>query len=189
MKVRDHIADDLRRRPTDPDRLGEAVARGRQTVAKIRELADEEPSELHLSDLGRQVSRLADHLLLADECDEALALKEEAVGIWRRLGRDKARFLAELDAAETRFELGRSQEALAELDRLVEQAGEPEFEVYRDFALVLRGRCRARTGDTAGGLADLQEALELRRQRGSQRQIDHTQRLRELVASHSSDGA
>ncbi|MFP4600826.1 MAG: hypothetical protein ACLFVJ_21430 [Persicimonas sp.] len=189
MKIRDHIADDLRRRPADLDRLGEALVQGRRTVAKMRALVEDEPSELNRSDLGRQASRLADHLLLADECDEALALKEEAVGIWRRLGRDKARFLAELDAAEIRFELGRRDEALADLDSLVAQSAKPAFQVYRDFALALRGRCRARTDDTAGGRADLQEALELRRERGNQRQIDHTKRLLELVASQPPDRA
>jgi tetratricopeptide (TPR) repeat protein len=181
MQIKSHIADDLRRRATSPKKLAAALPKERKTVETMRELALDDPSELNVSHLGREASRLADHLLLADELDEALRLKEEAIGVWRKLDRPKARFLAELDAAEIVFELGRHDEALDELDRLVEASEDEAFGVYRDFALELRARCLARCARVDDARADLDEALALRRERGNARQIEQTERLVALV--------
>lgn len=182
MQIKSHIADDLRRRADSPETLADALPKERKTVAKMRELALEDPSELNVSHLGREASRLADHLLLAEELDEALRLKEEAIGVWRKLDRPKAIYLAELDAAEIVFELGRHDEALAEIDRLVEMSAAESFGVYRDFALELRARCLARCERAKEACEDLDEALELRRERGNARQIEETERLRKLIA-------
>ncbi len=183
MQIRSYIADDLRRKPTSTKKLAMALVQQRKTADKMRQLALEEPSELNVSHLGRELSRLADHLLLAEKPARALPLKEEAVDIWHELGRDKAGFLAELDAAEIVFELGRHDAALEELDRLVERSEDEPFGVYRDFALELRARCLARCGRADEALADLEAALELRRARGNERQIEETERLLELVGA------
>jgi tetratricopeptide (TPR) repeat protein len=183
MQIKTYISDDLRRQPASTKKLAVALQKERESVAMMRRLAQDEPSELNLSHLGRELSRLADHLLLADSPDEALPLKVEAVDIWRELGRDKAVFLAELDAAEIVFELGRCDEALAELDRLVESSRTEALAVYRDFVLELRGRCLARAGQVGLAREDLEEAMELRCERGNARQIEETERLLELIAA------
>ena len=183
MQIKSHIADDLRRRPGSNKKLAVALDEERETVEKMRELAKDDPSELNLSHLGRELSRLADHLLLADQPVEALRLKQEAVDIWQRLGRDKAAYLAELGAAEMVFEAGRRDEALTELDRLVELSDEAMYQVYRDFALELRARCLAQVGRRAEAREELEAVLELRCERGNERQIEQTKRLLRLVAA------
>ncbi len=181
MQITIHIADDLRRRADHPKRLIEAVDQEQRTVRKMRQLAAHEPTEANLSHLGRELSRLADHHMLADEAEAALPLKDEAVEIWEKLGRPKAVFLAELDAAEITFELGRHDQALDQLHRLVTRSGDDPLAVYRDFALELRARCLARMGRTEQARADLKQALAIRNARGNARQIAHTERLLALV--------
>lgn len=181
MQIKSHIADDLRRRADDPDQLAVALDKQPATVTKMRMLVDEDPSELNVSHLGRELSRWADHLLLADRPAEALAHKEEAADIWRRLGRDKAAFLADLDTAEITFELGRPDDALAELDALVARSADEPYTVYRDFALELRARCLARLGRDEAAMADMQQALSLRQERGNAGQIAETERLLQLL--------
>jgi tetratricopeptide (TPR) repeat protein len=191
MQIKSYIDDDLRRRPTSPKKLAVALEQEREAVDKMRRLAQDDPSELNSSHLGRELSRLADHLLLAERPDEALPLKEEAVDIWRELGRDKAVFLAELDATEMVFEmasdlvsdLARREQAVEELDRLVEASELEALEVYRDFALEVRARCLARLGEIERARDDLDETLELRRSRGNARQIEQTERLIGLIAA------
>lgn len=181
MHVKTHFDSDLRRRADDPDILRQALAKEPVTVEAMRRLVAEDPSELNLSHLGREASRLADHLLLAGKPDEALPLKEEAVEIWRRLGRRKAEFLARLRAAEIVFELGRREQALEALGELLGEAQAPPVDIYRDFVLEARGRLLARRGMPEEARRDLQKALELRRERGSQKQVEETEQLLEAL--------
>ena len=181
MRISTSFDEQLREQALCADPLEEAIASGRDDLATLREKLRKSPNELDRTRLARVLNRLSDHLRLADQLDDALAYSDEAIEIWRSFGRERAAYLAQLRRAKILFRSSRGTEGLSEANALVEQADAPPFEIYRDFALQLRGRIHAGEHDFGAAVADLEEALEIRRRRGRQRLVERTERLLELV--------
>jgi len=181
MRLETHFDDQLRERADAEDRLRKAIAEQRADLETLRDRLADETEQLDRTRLGRTLNRLADHLRLAGDCKEARRLCDEAIAIWRDLGRRRAVFLARLRRADIETTRGRHGAALEEGDALVEAADDEPFAIYRDFALELRGRVRARSGDPDGAVADLEEARTIRRREGRDRLAVRTESLLALV--------
>ena len=181
MQVRTYVDQELRVRPDSESELEGAIEKERETVTSLRRDVDAEPSELNKSHLGRELNRLADHLFLADELEEATQLKEEALDIWRDLDRQKAAFLSRLNLAEFHFEAGHHGRAFDILEMLLDQSASGDTEVYRDFVREVYGRCAFRAGRIDEALEALEDALDIRRERGNDQQVEQTEHMLEIV--------
>ena len=179
MRLTTHIDVSFRERADDPERLAEARREKRADLEELRASLAETSDELEVTRLGRVLNRLSEYAKLAGDDEQALEYGREALEIWRDLDRDRAAFLARLRCVEIQFFLGERDEALGGLDALVERTQSERFEVYRDFALVLRGRCRCAAGELEDGRSDLEQSLEIRRDRGNDRLIEHTRSILE----------
>lgn len=181
MRLETYVDDNFCDRACCRETLREAIRSQRDDLETLRETLRKAPSELERTRLGRTLNRLSTYLRLTDECDEACAYCEEAIDIWRDLGRDRATFLARLRRAALDVRRGAFAEAEDRLDALVDEAADEPFTVYRDFALELRGRLHARAGRPEQAIADLELALEFRREDGRDRLVAQTERLLELA--------
>lgn len=187
MRIETRIGDDLLERPVDRDQLEEAIEGERDDLAALRDRLRESPNELDRTRLGRVLNRLGVHLKLAGEYDEACDCLEEAVEIWEEFDRRRAAYLARIRATAVEMCRDRLETAEARADELVEAGAEAPFEIYRDFALELRGRIRARRGDVEGGRRDLRESLDLRRDADRDRLAERTATLLEHIESPEGD--
>ena len=160
----------LRERAVDLEEAQRALQWQRDEVARVR--GRDLGQELHRADLGRALGRLGHLARVAGELDEALGAREEARAIWAELGRDKARWLAELECAAVLGDKGRGEEALAELDRLADEEGDGGLEVYRVVLLEARAVVRWGLGQREEALADLEEAHLLCRGRKARERLE-----------------
>jgi tetratricopeptide (TPR) repeat protein len=129
------------------------------------------------------LNRLGLHLKLRGDYDEAREYLEEAVEIWEDFDRRRAAYLATVRATAVEMCCDRLKAAEARADALVEAGERAPFEIYRDFALELRGRIRARGGDLEAARRDLRESLELRRDADRDRLAERTRRILERIGS------
>lgn len=185
MRITTHVDSSFRERPDDPERLEEARRDKKRDLASLRENLEEERDELNVTRLGRTLNRLSEYAKLAGDLEEALTYGREAADIWKELDRNRAAFLARLRCVECRFFRGDDRNALERLDDLVEQTEDEPFEIYRDFALEVRGRCRCADARTEAGSADLQRALEIRRERGNDRLVEQTRHVLDAIEAES----
>lgn len=181
VQIETRIGDDLLEHAVDDDRLVDAIERERDDLRAIREKLQSSPNELDRTRLGRVLNRLGEHLTLSGEYSTARQHLEEAAAIWREFGRPRARFLARVRAAEVELARSNLEEAEREADQLVDDAATSPLEIYRDFALELRGRIRAKRGDRRGSHRDLRRCLDLRRDAGRDRLVDRTERLLDRI--------
>lgn len=181
MRIQKKIGDDLRERAVDEERLRSAIASAREDLEALRDRLEHTDERLDRTRLGRVTSRLADYLSLAGDHEEARRLCDEAIEIWRSFGRERATFLARLRSAAIEFRSGRLGAALRRAETLADEAEEAPFEIYRDFALELRGRIRGARGELGEGRADLRRALTLRRERDRGRLVERTESLLERL--------
>jgi tetratricopeptide (TPR) repeat protein len=185
MRITTHVDSSFRERPDDPERLEEARRDKERDLASLRESLEEERDELNVTRLGRTLNRLSEYAKLAGDLDEGLDYGREAVDIWEELDRDRAAFLVRLRCVECRFFRGERREALDALDEMVERAEDEPFEIYRDFVLEVRGRCRCADARIEAGSTDLQNALEIRRERGNDRLIEQTRHVLDTIEAES----
>lgn len=181
MRLETYVDETFCEQPCCEQTLREAIRSQRDDLETLRETLREDPSELERTRLGRTLNRLSTYLRLDDDCDEAREYCEEAIDIWRDLGRDRATFLARLRRAAIDVRRGRFDEAERQVDDLVDEAADDPFTVYRDFALELRGRLHARAGRAEQATDDLDRALEFRRNDDRDRLVQQTRRLLELA--------
>lgn len=175
-----HFDDRLRERADDDEALREALAAERDRLEAAREQARAEPSERFRADVGRSLVRLSEYEKLADMLDESLMHREEAIAMWAALDRQVARFNARMHRAWLLHLLGRDEEAHHRFTELQAELGVDERYVpYRDFVFELRGRFLCRTGHIEEGRADLEGALAIRRDRGSDPAVARTEALLE----------
>ncbi len=167
--------------PVDAQKLRRAIREQRDELRTLRERLRGEPSELERTRLGRTLNRLSRYLRLDDACQEAGELCREAIDIWEALGRERAAYLARLRLAAIEMRAGRLDEAHRRADRLVDEASDPPYGIYRDFALELRGRIHARRNEIDRALEDLRAALEFRRDEQRTRLVERTERVLELL--------
>jgi tetratricopeptide (TPR) repeat protein len=173
-----HFDDRLRERADDEEELREALAAERGRLESAREQARAEPSERFRADVGRSLMRLSEYEKLADMLDEALAHRDEAIAMWAALDRQVARFNARMHRAWLLHLLGRDEEAEHRFTDLQAELGVDErFAPYRDFLFELRGRFLCRIGSLEEGRADLEGALAIRRDRGSEPAVARTEAL------------
>ena len=188
MNIRTYIDDELRIRPTSTEKLAVALQRERETLLAMRGEVERDPTTLNVSHLGRTLARLSDHLWLDGQRDEALALGGEALEIWEELGRDKAAYLQRLKLADYRASVGDSSD-LEALDELVDEASDEPLSVYRDFALEALARSSFGAGDYERALDAIEGALDVRRERGNETQIDETETMRRTILAARENNA
>src|SRR5690606_655295 len=111
--LRTFFDDDFREHAEDPAALKNGIEGERDAVAHLREQYEAEASEENHARLGRHLQRLSEYLRLDGAHTEALALKDEAIEIWRVLGRNKAYFLSRLQRAIIVLDAGQVDEAVA----------------------------------------------------------------------------
>lgn len=189
MNIRTYIDDELVIRPTSTKKLAAALQREREALVAMREHVERDSTTLNTSNLGRTLARLSDHLWLDDQREEAVELGREALKIWEELGRDKAAFLQRLELAEYRLVMSDSSD-LSELEALVDEADSDDaLSVYLDFAYEAVARRGYQIGNYERALEAIESALELRRDRGNEAQIEQTEEMRRtiLAAKHSSN--
>ncbi|MGM0559141.1 MAG: hypothetical protein ACQEVA_22340 [Myxococcota bacterium] len=185
MNIRTYIDDDLRIRPTSTKKLAMALQRERETLMRMRDEAETDPSTLNISHLGRALARLSDHLWLDGQREAAVELGVEALGIWEQLERGKAAFLQRLKLTEYRVATGEAD--LSALDELVEEAQRDAFSVYRDFALEALARRSYHAGHYQQALDAIESALELRQERGNVSQIEQTEDIRRTILAAAAE--
>jgi tetratricopeptide (TPR) repeat protein len=185
MNIRTYIDDELRIRPTSTKKLAMALPRERETLLRMREEAENDPSTLNISHLGRACARLSDHLWLDGQWEAAVELGEEALDIWQELERGKAAFLQRLKLAEYHVAMGEAD--LDALEDLVAESEDESLSVYRDFALEALARRAYRVGDYKRALGAIEAALELRRERGNTTQIEQTEDIRRTILAAVSE--
>lgn len=183
MRIETRIDDDLLERAVDREQLEEVIERERDDLAALRDRLRESPNDLDRTRLGRVLNRLGVHLKLAGEYEEACDCLEEAVETWEEFDRRRAAYLARIRATAVELCRDRLETAEARADALVEAGSAAPFEIYRDFALELRGRIRARRGDVEGARRDLRESLDLRRGADRDRLAERTESLLDRVES------
>jgi tetratricopeptide (TPR) repeat protein len=173
------------------------VERARQTVDAARlydKQADGEEKER--ADLGRALGKFARQARLNGQLSDALDAWTDAIEVWRELGRGKATFLAELEHTATLAEHLLSVESDLDGEKLEEITGRfdalmarlssstdegEDLSMYEDFIEEYRGRWHAQRAEIPEARAHMGRALELRRERGSARHIEQTERLLELL--------
>jgi len=181
VRIETKIGSDWLERAVDDEGLEAAIDRERRDLAVVRRKLDESPNELDRTRLGRVLQRLGYHLLLRGEYRAAAARLEEASEIWKEFGRSRAAFLARSRRAEVELCRGELEEAERRADRLVDEAAEVPYRIYRDFVLELRGRIRAKRGDLDRSRRDLKACLEIRRERSRDRLAERVARLLEQL--------
>jgi tetratricopeptide (TPR) repeat protein len=182
MNIRTYIDDDLRIRPTSTKKLAAALQRERETLVAMRAEVKREPNSLNASHLGRTLGRLSEHLWLDGQTEDALALGEEALDIWEELERDKAAFLQRLKLADYRAHVG-DETDLEALEAMVDEADGGGLAVYRDFALEALARRSYEAGDYDRALESIEAALDLRRERGNEKQVEQTEKMRRIIVA------
>lgn len=191
MQVTTHLDSSLRERADDPGELQEALESEANDLRSVREALAEDPKELDITRLARVLNRLADHLRLDGRFESAAEHAMQARDIWHDMGRRRAEFLSELrrihalgDRPEAPEAWRRARQAC---DTLVDRAEtDEELEIYLDFGLERRGIVAWRLGDTESALADLRDALEIRRTREVARLTDRTEEIIDHIEHHES---
>jgi len=174
--IKTQIGDDFIDHVVDAPDFESSVARQEKTVANLRRALEANPTELLQADLGRALQRLSEWYRWQGRYEESLPLKDEAIGIWAELKRDRARTLVQLQKALTLHLAGDKESAYTRFELLFPRVtGREELQNYLDFAHEWRGLCYARDGKFDEALSDLQEALRLRIERGNQSHIEETQ--------------
>jgi tetratricopeptide (TPR) repeat protein len=181
MRLETYVDETFCERARCEETLREAIRSQRDDLETLRETLRTDPSELERTRLGRTLNRLSTYLRLTDECDRACEYCDEAIEIWRDLGRERATFLARLRRAALDIRREAFAEAERRLDELVEEAADEPFAIYRDFALEFRGRLHARRGRREQAVEDFERALELRRNDGRDRLVQQTEHMLELA--------
>jgi hypothetical protein len=165
--------------------LDDVFVEGIDTVARLaqqrRNLADtrtraaqEGATDTDLAHFGRAAQRLSETLRFLGAFEESLALKEEAIATWERLGRARASYLVRLQRALVKARLGEDTTDL--FDELREELTGNELlePYYLDFLAEFQGRSCFWCGAHDDAIRHLEEALEFRRAHRKQRIVDHT---------------
>lgn len=182
MQVTTHLDSSLRERADDPGELQEALESEANDLRSVREALAEDPEELDVTRLARVLNRLADHLRLDGRFESAAEYARQARDIWHDMGRRRAEFLSELRRIHALGDRPESPEAWRQArqasDTLVDRAkADDELGIYLDFGLERRGIITWRLGETESALADLRDALEIRRTREVARLADRTREI------------
>lgn len=180
MRLITHIDDRLREVVSDQQRLAEALRDSEQQLVYLREQVEQDASTLNTTRLARRLQRHGRLLRFAGDFDRAADAKREAIRIWRRYDRRRAYFLCRLQAATIRFEAGDAQEALQAATRLEDELDD-RTEVYRDMLEELFGKCHFGGANFQRAKNHLENALDIRRQRGNERHIRRTREMIECV--------
>lgn len=144
----------------------------RETLAAVRDICREEPSEKTRADLGRALKRLSARLARAGEHDEAIALTREAVAIWADLERERAHFLGRLELAGLLAASEQFDEACALLSELSATLDTEAGQTYEDFFYEVQANCHIAMARRA-----LAQALAIRKARGNARHIASTEAM------------
>ena len=187
MRLVTHIDDQLREVVVDEQRLAEAIRDSEQQLAYLREQAEEDASTLDTTRLARRLQRHGRLLRFAGKFEQATGAKHEAIQIWRRCDRRRAHFLCRLQAATIRFEADDAQTGLEAATRLAEELDD-HTEVYLDMLEELLGKCHFGCANFQQAKNHLENALEVRRQRGNERHIRRTQQMIERVEQLMTSG-
>mgnify|MGYP000288850489 CR=1 FL=1 len=189
-KPETHLDEHYRERFVDAG-TSEARARVERALAVVdavrlepEVLENSDVSEKERADLGRALGKFARVARLNDEPARALDAWKEAIEIWRELGREKARFLAELEYATTcaEDESGDGEDVTTLFLSLQHRLDEDEaFSLYADFLAEHRARWHAANARFDEALACITRALELRRARGNAKHIATTEALRARI--------
>ncbi|RAL20277.1 hypothetical protein DL240_18025 [Lujinxingia litoralis] len=170
----------LRELPLDDDALQARLLELTTTVAALRQLYAKEPGPLNASHLGRALQQRSLALRLQERYDEARQNKDEAIAIWRELGRAKATFLCRLQRALIDHQQGAYARAAETLEAL-EAELDAGCAVYTDQLAEARARCYHALGRRSDALAQIARALQVRQQRGNPRHIEATLALRTII--------
>lgn len=186
--VKTKVGDDFIDHVVDAPDFETSIARQEKTVANLRKSFEANPTELLQADLGRAVQRLSEWYRWQGRYDESLPLKDEAIGIWAELKRERARTLVQLQKALTLHLAGDKESAYTRFELLFPRVtGREELQNYLDFAYEWRGLCYARDGRIDEALSDLRCALSLRKERGNQGHVEETQSIVERLENLATD--
>ncbi len=178
MRIETRLDDNLRECPVDSARLRQAVQESSTELSHLRSQTD--ASTLSTTRLGRRLQRHGRYRRLQGRFDDALSLKDEACKIWSDCERRKAHFLCQLQKSVILFEARRIEAAL-DAAEMLETRLDDETAVYRDMVAEALGKCHFGGGDRRRAVEYLEEALDIRLQRGNERHIERTRHLIDIV--------
>lgn len=207
FKINIRLGDDFLERAAEPAVLEREIAADERYLQELRlrleaaendseraasekpdvdqDIPREDPLVKAHADVGRQVGRLGEKYRLAGRYAEALACKDEALQVWRKLGREQAICLARIRRAVV-LSCGAAQDGpeafpddgFSELHALCgETASRAELASYQDAVHEARAYAYARAGDLGRAVRDLETALGVRELRRNERAVERTRAL------------
>lgn len=153
--------------PFDPDETDpEALTVYESAVRELRHEPDGPQDERQWADLGRQLNRLASLRAGAGDAEGAIDAFDEAMAIWKRLGREKAHFVSSMRRSLVLARAGQADQALEAMNALIERAQiDPAYRPYYDTLALYRAAILAASGKKDRALEDLDRAIDVRRAR------------------------
>lgn len=181
MKVKTQHNALLEDTPLDPSALSSALAVQKGNLDTARRLVQEAQNPEAPGILGRELVRIAQLQTLAGEHTQALENLREVCELWASLGRPRARWMARLHMGKTLRQDGQHAEALEVFSSLHQETNHPETAMYLGFALPQRGITLWQMGRRDEAVADLEETLRIRKERGAARMIREAEALLKAI--------